>query len=1356
MKRFNIRSWFIPGAFAIALMGLTACDQPEQPVMASEPKVRRMDETATQTPSADTRRTTSSRQPKAAKPVTTSTTATAAVKDDDDDSTAPRLVISGCITLPDGKPATGTLVSASKHKWDKETRKSGYELLRETLTAADGTYELRTTGTTHALLKAAKPGFATSIANVQPLNQSTSGMQRTHDVTKDIVLDAASHVRGKIMDQFDKPVTSATMYVYVEGENGNRFELPEAHPNGTGDFALADVPAKPIVISVETGKHVPLTRYLTPPADNLVLKLEGEGAKIRGNVFMLGSGRGVSSATVTIVSAPEAGTARNKLTQNLLRPRTTTTDDLGAYEFDLLPAGNYNLGAEKGELKKLPAERRDDESVKLAEKETTSGIDMFLYPGHVISGVVRDKGTSEPIEGALVFANYRSEIPSTTEKGVVATNSKGEYRLSGVFGAAYHQVPVNAAKKGYSQVQDRRRGGLRLNAKELEVTKNIEMMKTITLAGSVKTPDGSPVTSALVFPMDQRHVSGPRYGEIKSVPVDGRGEFELEVQPYSTVRVLAKAPNLPIAFSKIIQVADQSTSGADIVMSEGGTISGIVVGPDIMPVEAANVVATLNVRLGQYSVSENIGAILSDKEGRFSVPLVPADQDIFFSGSKKGFSSISQNVRIKSGELKSDVELKLGKSHFIAGRVLDKDGNPISGASVHVSSRSGSGSGSFTTLDDGKYRVEDLAAGKCYVNASHTDHGSMYKDNVDVDQENYDITLEDSGTGTITGKVVDYKSGQPITNFTVTTDGDKPAEKDPNAPGTFVVRGVRPRYAYPFMISAPGYMELDTGYLSVPEGQTKLEKVFKMGPGGSITGRVVAAADNAPLPNLSVLLRVGDSDWDYMQNGPAQTMKTDSDGRFRFDSVAAGSGKSVSIVPTPPLVQQMRPATVQHGETVDLGEIVIGSGGVTRGKVVRVPGDVPIPGATVNIRASRGEQQDQRTTKDDGSFEFIGLPDGDYNLTVADHSINSLVTVDSRVPREVVLRVGSSTLKGRVLLAGQGVQASVNMRLDGSEISYKSFSTKEDGTFEQTGLSPGTWKASVSASGGNRSHQENVEIRDGITQKDFVLPSGKIVGRVVDPSNQPIGGAKVAVTLKGTGSAYEQLWAGQTVDATSKPDGSFVMEGLGAGTYSVSASKSGMGADRKDGVSVPENGVSNQVTLQLDASKTGTLVSTAFNMTNGQPVPEAWCILSTPAGNINHGKTRGADGVVTIPDLPAGAYNIQVSSFGFSVNDKTVEVKAGETARVDDVLYEAGALRWSITNKDGIGLAGVPCSIAPDDPNSIERPRQGVTDPGGLCVIRGLYPGNYTGVATPAGKAPVTVKFPIQAHQLQTLTSKAE
>jgi hypothetical protein len=347
----------------------------------------------------------------------------------------------------------------------------------------------------------------------------------------------------------------------------------------------------------------------------------------------------------------------------------------------------------------------------------------------------------------------------------------------------------------------------------------------------------------------------------------------------------------------------------------------------------------------------------------------------------------------------------------------------------------------------------------------------------------------------------------------------------------------------------------------------------------------------------------------------------------------------------------------------------------------------------------------------------------------------------------VTLRVGSTTLRGLVVRSGQPIRASIAfLRESGGRIVSATVS-KDDGSFEVSNLSAGRWELKITPMTGKTASLFVDLPETGVVDKTFVLPSSAIVGRVVDGKGQPLDNALVLLVLKDPGTAF-QAFPATTRTAMTASDGTFRIDEMSPGREAVVARKDPMGSSKIVEVEVPAQGDSAPVELRVGSEETGTLVSTALSYTDGGPIPSAWCLLSTPYGRMGHAQRRDAKGVMRIANLPVGKYHVQVSANAYSVSEHDVEIRAGETVELTDVLYQTGSFRWTLVDGAGAGVAGAQCSLVAEDPNSIEGPRQGQSDAQGLWTVRGILPGRYRASASRPGKQPLTISVSITPDQL--------
>jgi len=450
-------------------------------------------------------------------------------------------------------------------------------------------------------------------------------------------------------------------------------------------------------------------------------------------------------------------------------------------------------------------------------------------------------------------------------------------------------------------------------------------------------------------------------------------------------------------------------------------------------------------------------------------------------------------------------------------------------------------------------------------------------------------------------------------------------------------------------------------------------------------------------------------------------------------------------------------ATVQDGEVTDLGDVKIGAGSTIRGRVLRSPGDEPVPNVKIQLVEQVPNGRSRETaTGEDGAFAFTGLVNGSYALRAPECFLNRWLDLGENETRELNFRIGATGMTGTVYRGGRPYSTWLYFVRPGENLN-RTVQSGADGHYEVSDLEEGSWSV-VGNLDGTSVVQRTFRLTAGETvEADFHFPSARLTGRVIDGAGEGAGGASVRAQQK-EGTSTESGFNEKRGDYTVETDGAgdFVIENMQGGTYTLTASRDDLGMTIVEGIPIGESEEAGPITLTIDETSGGTVVSTALDM-EGDPVQPAWCYLTDASGSrMPYAAQRNADGVMTIHGVPAGTYEMEVSSWGYSVNRRQIEVVEGVTATYTDVLYEAGALRWTVQGRDGTALAGVPCSLVPNDPTSIETVRDGETDSNGEWVVRGLYPGAYTATATLPGGTALEQTVTIVAHELTRETARAE
>ena len=476
------------------------------------------------------------------------------------------------------------------------------------------------------------------------------------------------------------------------------------------------------------------------------------------------------------------------------------------------------------------------------------------------------------------------------------------------------------------------------------------------------------------------------------------------------------------------------------------------------------------------------------------------------------------------------------------------------------------------------------------------------------------------------------------------------------------------------------------------------------------------------------------------------------DGRFRSAEIQSGTYR-LRITPKGAGGSLLKEVKLAEGQTLDLGDIEIPAGAVIRGRIYWKASGEAIVGETIQIWSAGGFRREVRSDAN-GQYEFAELTNGIYyGLQIEKFKINSGGDIQLKPAeiKEMDFAIGAATLKVRALKAGKPCAASISLSCESNTAARHSGGGGETEA-EFNGLTQGRYRIYAQDRNYQCAARQYVEVPAlGQVDAEISLPAGRLVGRVLDSEGKPVKNARVKAIFP---PGFEGPQKDFTLSAETGLDGAFVIEDLPGGVVSVLGGTAELGYRTVQNINVPTDGESAPVEIRLGGSESGTLVSICGALPEGKPLAAAWCKLLGEAASLSPaGAERGEDGVLRLGGIPPGTYEVEVSAWGYSREQHTVEIKAGETTTIEDVLYPAGALRWTLNDKSGKPLMGIACALKPNDPASIEDDREGQTDKSGQFVVRGLAPGDYTATASPEGAQPITKTFTIKAADLTQETS---
>ncbi|MCL0095584.1 carboxypeptidase-like regulatory domain-containing protein, partial [Dehalococcoidia bacterium] len=495
--------------------------------------------------------------------------------------------------------------------------------------------------------------------------------------------------------------------------------------------------------------------------------------------------------------------------------------------------------------------------------------------------------------------------------------------------------------------------------------------------------------------------------------------------------------------------------------------------------------------------------------------------------------------------------------------------------------------------------------------------------------------------------------------------------------------------------------------------------------GGLISGRVTHAA-GVGVTHARIVLRhpvIGIwNDWG---------IRTDADGNYTTIGLPAGTYEMRVF---PPEGVYLAPAfisgiVVTAGETTTV-DVTLKEGGLISGRVTDEAG-VGVPNASVSVWGLGTGARGWARTDADGYYTTTGLAAGTYEMTVrpprgvylAPAFISGIVvTAGETTTVDVTLEEGG-LISGRVTDPnGVGVaRAWVSVR-DPTTWAHGWARTDDQGNYTTTGLLPGVYEMTVRPPRGvylaPASVPDIVVTVGQTTTVNVTLEEGGLIsGRVTDGAGVGVPNAWVSVWDPATGA---HGWA-ETDD-----HGYYTTTGLLPGVYEMEIFPP-EGLDLAPAF-IPDIVVTAGQTTEVNVTleEAGVIAGTVRD-TGGKPAGGISIHVSDEAtgDRMGHAWTT-EDGSYAIT-VPPGTYRIFLQSppggpYLAPTWVRGIEVTAGVTTTVDVTLAAGGRVSGTVTDPDGVGVAGAGIRV-----NGFGT----TTDADGSFTTIGLLPGIYEMKVTP-------------------------
>jgi hypothetical protein len=1034
----------------------------------------------------------------------------------------------------------------------------------------------------------------------------------------------AAHVSGRVLDRETRAPVAGAVVSW--GKSVSSTTGPD------GAFRLGAVPHGGADLAVRAPGYARRNHRvdLPPTGRDGVEILLRPGASIAGTVFGA-DGKPCAGANLDVATVFDA-----PMTGEMAIPFDVdgaVSKEDGTYVVNGLPAGRkLRVSARTEGCMSTPVA-----AGPLEKGATEEGVDLRLEPAAAVLVTVVD-GKGSPVAGASVSAVPAAgeenraaarflNVRVTSDRAEALTDEAGVARLRPVAPGAHR---VRARKQDYRGAEAPLLAGA---GAESPVTLVLDAGQV--LAGRVVDGDGAPVAGATVTA--QRFGGGANVSERRTTLEDGT--FRVGgIEGKGFMLRAEKAGFVPTSLNGQEAGRDPVT----VVLQKGGAVFGVVTDAEGAPVARFRVLSRragdrpVNPMDWQRFAAAQGGQEFEDPQGKYRIEgLEPGAWSLEARADGRAPGRV-EGVAVEAGK-DTAADMVLSEGLALSGVVVRRaDGTPVEGARVKLPA-----DGPFGEFDMGEF-----------------DLGGLEEEIGD-------------GAGAATNAFNGFAKG-------VTSTGPD---------GRFTLKGVEAGQVR-IMVSAKGLSPASIRGVEVPASQElKVELAEEAAVEGTVTD-----ARGAPREGATIMLQRMPVTMRYA--------RTDAQGRYRVGGLSAGPWLFYCMEGQGGAAFNLKsdPVALEEGKTLRK-DYRLGDGTKVLGRVTR--SGKPVPGVAVMLfpAARTGGSAGALTggggggfamgsTKEDGTYEIVGVNAGRYNATVqsgfgaspgggetfevpkgAAEVRHDIVLPDTGI-RGVVVDEEGKPVTGAAVMALDPAKSSGRITDVGAAMESmggQAF-TDDAGAFTLGGMRSGTWNLRVQAQGFGTELVEGVVAAEGAgADVRVTLRRGnEVTVRVLGPDGTPVRGANVFLS-DAEGRELTNLRQFDTVKTGE--DGRAVVR-TPSGTLQFEAAAPGYGPGETK-ATVPSTG---EIVVRLPKAAVLKVLVTGAG---GAPVSGAGVEL-LDAGGVAWGQRvsmeafaellgsggTGPDGRLVRKDLPAGTWRVRAVHTDGRSGEEKVTLVEGETAEV--------------------------------------------------------------------------------------------
>lgn len=983
-------------------------------------------------------------------------------------------------------------------------------------------------------------------------------------------------VSAEVRDQSrDRVLRNARVRVFKRSETeriGSEIDIrgQAGFKSGPGSLTFSLEPGSYEVMAQcagYTGETIQVVLVKGQEQQGLVFKLD-RGTSISG-IVVDGGGKPIAGARVFAfkeLASPDEdleGLLRRMVDLEKLNEEVhseTVTGADGKFQLDGLETFWYSIRAvastfSPGTSSEVRAPRKD--------------LRLVLEKGGVFEGVVQNEDGG-PIPGAKVMAYVEPEDAGLFEVIMVKnrppveekdTGASGAFKLESL-GAGLYNFLVTAPK-----FQEHRELRLRIKS-GANPSKAFVLKAGNMISGYVRGPEDEPVAGARVRanpvgvhvqPRDQIRINFEQNDQF----TDADGFFSFDTLIGGEFMLMVSHKDYESLQRKDVQPSEEPVN---LRLGFGGRLAGYVLDSQSgNAIVGAMVSASDIANLRKEAATDDKGAYVIGglNSGRRPVNVyVRAD----------GYARQKKQVSIRKGQEFEQI-FELHQTGAVIGSVVNTAGDPMPGAHIEVRPSAESKAtlrvlGNGTTDREGAFMIGNVESGEdLQVRVKLTGFLECYSETFvlatgqQVDAGKIVVQLG----GEIEGVVVNSE-GQPVNGVWVEARPEGGTDLIPGTSvqtsdgGKFLVRGLQAG-KFDLIAKSAGFVDSQTPAVEVREGQRNTGIRIVLEQGGKLAGVVVNGEDQ-PIQGAEVIVR------DLGAGLKEHRVVTNSRGAFEFTSIIAEDFVELEInnkdygtyldervkVGTSDLRVELKPLAVIVGRVLD-------------------PAGQPAKSFSVKAQPNKGQARNgvrlraRNFNPADGRFEYKGVDDGIYSLSIRSLKYAAVTLTDLRVEAGEVVDVGDIQLSEGGAVNGIVVAAQTNEPIAGARVRVaqgaRAFqpgkatsivTTNATGEFFFTGLKDQVLVLEVSHPDFGKRRVSGVDPRVAGKSQGLVIElaaASSISGVVVDSRRQPI--KKIAVYLIGADKSTTS--SGGTTK--TGPEGGFEFLGVTPGVYTVKAHKFG-------------------------------------------------------------------------------------------------------------------------------------------------------------------------------------------------------